>query len=363
MEAKSKKEELKKLQGEYYAIIEKDKPNLSSSSIQQYSRSLKKLYDIMVKNPDYNSTKLDFLKNRENVKKAIENYSASTIRNYYTAIITILDTETNRDKATIRHYEDIVKSFNTQYKDDNMNKEISEKQKPNFIKPEEVLELISRLQTAYSETDDEQKRNNLEMGILAYKILYHHPIRNELATLQTIPLKEYKKLTQEQKEKNNYLVVGTKRLFMARYGFKTDKKKEYLNIQINIEDKGLKRDIFRYIKKLTNNEVFPLLSKKQEKKWDIKSQKGYEELNEEEKEQQQKLNKIERDNYKKNALSTLLITLSKKYINKKLSTTILAKILLSHKHYDTIKSLEKDAKSRGHSVATQSLVYIKKPIE
>jgi hypothetical protein len=342
MEAKSKKELLKQLQGEYYAIIEKDKPNLSSSSIQQYSRSLKKLYDIMVKNPDYNSTKLDFLKNRENVKKAIENYSPSTIRNYYTAIITILDTETNRDKATIRHYENIVKSFNTQYKDDNMNKEISEKQKPNFIKPEEVLELISRLQTAYSETDDEQKRQNLEMGILAYKILYHHPIRNELATLQTIPLKEYKKLTEEEKEKNNYLVVGTKRIFMARYGFKTDKKKEYLNIQINIEDKGLKRDIFRYIKKLTNNEVFPLLSKKQEDK---------------------KMDKTDRDNYKKNALSTLLITLSKKYINKKLSTTILAKILLSHKHYDTVKSLEKDAKSRGHSVATQSLVYIKKPIE
>jgi len=342
MEAKTKKELLNKLQGEYYAIIEKDKSNLSSSSIQQYSRSLKKLYDIMVKNPDYNSTKLDFLKNRENVKEAIKNYSASTIRNYYTAIITILDTETNRDKATIRHYENIVKSFNTQYKDDNMNKEISEKQKPNFVKPEEVLELISRLQTAYSETDDEQKRKNLEMGILAYKILYHHPIRNELATLQTIPLKEYKKLTEEVREKNNYLVVGTKRLFMARYGFKTDKKKEYLNIQINIEDKGLKRDIFRYIKKLTNNEVFPLLSEKQEEK---------------------KMDKTDRDNYKKNALSTLLITLSKKYINKKLSTTILAKILLSHKHYETIKSLEKDAKSRGHSVATQSLVYIKKPIE
>jgi len=362
MEAKTKKELLNKLQGEYYAIIEKDKSNLSSSSIQQYSRSLKKLYDIMVKNPDYNSTKLDFLKNRENVKKAIENYSPSTIRNYYTAIITILDTETNRDKATIRHYENIVKSFNTQYKDDNMNKEISEKQKPNFVKPQEVLELISRLQTAYSETDDEQKRKNLEMGILAYKILYHHPIRNELATLQTIPLKEYKKLTEEVREKNNYLVVGTKRLFMARYGFKTDKKKEYLNFHINIEDKGLKRDIFRYIKKLTNNEVFPLLSKKQEEKWDIKSPEEYKKLNKEQKEQQ-KLDIIERDNYKKNALSTLLITLSKKYINKKLSTTILAKILLSHKHYETIKSLEKDAKSRGHSVATQSLVYIKKPIE
>jgi len=362
MEAKTKKELLNKLQGEYYAIIEKDKSNLSSSSIQQYSRSLKKLYDIMVKNPDYNSTKLDFLKNRENVKKAIENYSPSTIRNYYTAIITILDTETNRDKATIRHYENIVKSFNTQYKDDNMNKEISEKQKPNFVKPQEVLELISRLQTAYSETDDEQKRKNLEMGILAYKILYHHPIRNELATLQTIPLKEYKKLTEEVREKNNYLVVGTKRLFMARYGFKTDKKKEYLNFHINIEDKGLKRDIFRYIKKLQTNEVFPLLSKKQEEKWDIKSPEEYKKLNKEQKEQQ-KLDIIERDNYKKNALSTLLITLSKKYINKKLSTTILAKILLSHKHYETIKSLEKDAKSRGHSVATQSLVYIKKPIE
>ena len=342
MEVKSHKEQLKQLQSEYYAIIEKDKPNLSSSSIEQYSRSLKKLYEIMVKNPDYNFIKLDFLKNRKNVKTAIENYSASTIRNYYTAIITILDTETNRDKATIRHYENIVKSFNTQYKDDNMNKEISEKQKPNFVKPEEVLELISRLQTAYSETDDKDKRQKLEMGIIAYKILYHHPIRNELATLQTIPLKEYKKLTEKEREKNNYLVIGTKRLFMARYGFKTDKKKEYLNIQINIEDKGLKRDILRYVKKLPNNEVFPLLSEKQEEK---------------------KMDKTDRDNYKKNALSTLLITLSKKYINKKLSTTILAKILLSHKHYDTVKSLEKDAKSRGHSVATQNLVYIKKPIQ
>ena len=61
----------------------------------------------------------------------------------------------------------------------------------------------------------------------------------------------------------------------------------------------------------------------------------------------------------RNALSQLLIKYSKRYIDKSISTTMLRKIVLSHKFADVNKEKEEMAKITGHSISTMDKVYIK----
>jgi len=62
----------------------------------------------------------------------------------------------------------------------------------------------------------------------------------------------------------------------------------------------------------------------------------------------------------RNQLSQLLIKYSKRYLDgKSISTTILRKIVLSHKFGDLKKEQEEMSKITGHSVETMNNVYIK----
>ena len=61
----------------------------------------------------------------------------------------------------------------------------------------------------------------------------------------------------------------------------------------------------------------------------------------------------------RNQISQLLIKYSKKYIGKSVSTTMLRKIVLSHKFGDMVKEQQAMSEVTGHSVETMNKVYIK----
>ena len=61
----------------------------------------------------------------------------------------------------------------------------------------------------------------------------------------------------------------------------------------------------------------------------------------------------------KNGLTQLLTKYSMKYMNKKISTTMLRKSYMSSKYSDMKKEMEKDAKILGHSVSVGQSVYTK----
>jgi len=295
-----------------FNLIKNEKPNLKDNSIKQYVRCIGTLYNKIVKD-DEDEDNFDFLKDPVVLAKHLSEYHYTTARNYYTAVITLLETEEPRDKKVIKQYESIVKSTNDEYKKQNETGVISVKQSPNFVSVEKVDELINKL-----------KKNN-DMGFIIFSILKHHHIRNELATLETIKLMDYKRLKPEDKRDKNFMVVGSKKLFISRNGYKTNKK--YGEIVFDITNKPLVKEIRRYIKTLKTNQMFPFPDNK--------------------------------SNDKKQQLSNFMIYLSKKYIGVKISTTLLAKIMLSHKHLVNKVAQEKDAKERGHSLSVENDVYIK----
>jgi len=294
-------------------LIKNEKPNLKANSIKQYVRCIKTLHNKIL-GENVKSDNFDYLKDPDVLKEHLSGYHFTTARNYYTAVITLLETEEPRDKNVIREYTNIVKSTNNEYKEQNKKGFISVKQSDNFVGVDKVDELIRLL-----------REDNIDMGYILFSILKHHHIRNEIATLVKIPLKDYKRLDENDKRDKNYLVVGTRKIFISRNGYKTNKT--YGEIVFDITDKQLERDIRKYIKTLNTDEVFPFPDNK--------------------------------TSDKRQQLSNYMSYLSQKYIGVKISTTLMAKIMLSHKYLENKQAQEKDARERGHSVSVENDIYVK----
>tara|TARA_Y100001963_G_scaffold79085_1_gene109777 strand:- start:154 stop:570 length:417 start_codon:yes stop_codon:yes gene_type:complete len=134
---------------------------------------------------------------------------------------------------------------------------------------------------------------------------------------------DFKKLKDEEKQGNNYLVMGSKKILLVRYDFKTNKKyKEIIN---EIDDKKLEKEIRSYVKTLKSDNVFEYKGEQ------LTSKK----------------------------LTNILLYQSKKLVGVPLSTTMLAKSILSEKYSSNLKAQKEDAKNRGHSVNVQNKVYVK----
>tara|TARA_R110000796_G_scaffold41693_2_gene103084 strand:- start:603 stop:1076 length:474 start_codon:yes stop_codon:yes gene_type:complete len=152
------------------------------------------------------------------------------------------------------------------------------------------------------------------------------PFRNDVAGMTAINQAAYKKLSDQEKKQDNYLVVPSKgNLYFVLNKYKTAKKYEELDLPI--EDKDL-RKILRYYLKMNGMGVL------------FKTSTG------------KALTRIE--------LSKVLLKYSQKYMGKSISTTLLRKIYLSSKYGNMKEELEKDNKVMGHSKQVALDTYVKK---
>ena len=300
--------------GQLTAIIKKQKPYLKDTSIAQYKRAIHKLHHLI--NGEKSEIKnFNFIENSEKVNEVLQQFHYTTRRNYYSAIITLLQAEDTPNKELIREYSDIVKEANTKYEEEQLSGKVSEKQKDSLLIKEDyhkIEEFINKV-----------KEDNNEMLYILLRLITTYQIRNEIATLKLIKLMPFKKLKKEDKEGKNYLVMGSKKILIVRYDFKTNKK--YKEITIEVNDKKLSKEIRSYVKTLKNDNVFEY--------------------------------KGEQLTPKK--LTNILLYQSKRLVEVPLSTTMLAKSILSEKYGDKNEEQKKDAKNRGHSVNVQNKVYIK----
>lgn len=128
--------------------------------------------------------------------------------------------------------------------------------------------------------------------------------------LKTINQAAYKKLSDQEKKEDNYLVVPSKgNLYFVLNKYKTAKKYEELDLPI--EDKDL-RKILRYYLKMNGMGVL------------FKTSTG------------KPLTRIE--------LSKVLLKYSQKYMGKSISTTLLRKIYLSSKYGNMKEELRRTIK-------------------
>jgi hypothetical protein len=308
--------------------ISNSRPNLKTNTVKQYVNNLNKLKKL------FDSEDYDFLKEPDELMDKISELHYLSQRNMLNAIIVLLMALNHDEK-----YDDLLEKYgklrdemNDKYSDEQKSGIISDKQSKNFATTEEVFEMINKmaedLKPIKKKTKDNitKKEMQLLQAYTLFNIYARMPFRNDVAGMIAINQAAYKKLSDEEKKENNYLVVPSKgQIYFVLNKYKTSKKYEELDLPI--EDPNL-RKILRYYLKMNGMGIL------------FKTSTG------------KPLTRIE--------LSKVLLKFSKAYMGKSISTTLLRKIYLSSKYGNMKEELEKDNKVMGHSKQVALDTYVKK---
>ncbi len=308
--------------------ISKSRPNLKPNTVKQYVVNLKKLKKI------YDTDNYDFLKKPEDVMNKLSDLHYLSQRNILNAVVVLLMALNDKEKYDdlLEEYGKLRDELNDKYSEEQKSGVISEKQSKNFSTIEEVYEMINKMADELKPLKKKSKDNisKKEMQLLQaytlFNIYARMPFRNDVAGMEAINQAQYKKLSDQEKKENNYLVIPSKgKIYFVLNKYKTAKKYEELDLPI--EDPNL-RKILRYYLKMNGMGVL------------FKTSTG------------KPLTRIE--------LSKVLLKYSEKYMKKKISTTLLRKIYLSSKYGNMKEELEKDNKVMGHSKQVALDTYVKK---
>ncbi len=302
-------------------VIQKARPNLRPASITQYEANLRKVRRL------FGADSYDFLKSPAKVEDKIKDLHFTTRRNILNAIIVFLLAidKDNKMEKLISEYSEVRDQLNQKYIDDNKSGVISEKQKVNFAKMDEIDDMVERLRLEVNalKKKDRMTQNDISRlrAYVIFSMLKRLPTRNDMSGMKLINQTMYKKLTQEEKEANNFLVDQKTKMKFVYNVYKTSKK--YGENVIEVPD-DLKPILRMYIKTMgiKNGDVMFAMTR--------------------------------------NAISQLLTKQSQRLIGKKISSTMMRKIYLSDKYSEVNDEKEKDAKIMGHDVKTANLVYTKK---
>ena len=297
--------------------IKKLRPNLKTNTIKQYEAQLRKLQKL------FDTDSYDFLDDPKKVEEKISHLHYTSRRNVYNAVIILL-MAIDKDEKLIETYGEMRDKLNKQYQDDQASGKISEKQKDNFVDIDEIYKMLGQMEKDIKPLKKKETLNQNERQLIkAYTIfssLVRIPVRNDLAGLIFISKTTYNKLTDKEKEENNYLVQLKNNLQYIFNEYKTAKKYKENVIDIPKDLQKILRMYMRFYDYKVGDVIFPL---------------------------------------SKNGLTQLLTKYSMKYMNKKISSTMIRKSYLSSKYSDMKKEMEKDSKIMGHSVGTAQKVYVK----
>ncbi len=311
--------------------IQKSRPNVKQNTVKQYEVNLKKLQKI------YDTNNYDFLNDPDDVMDKIKDLHYLSQRNILNAIVVLLMALNHDGKydELLTTYGESRDELNDKYSDEQKSGVISDKQSKNFTTTEEIFKMINDMNEDLkplkkkSKDDLTKKEKQLLQAYTLFNIYSRMPMRNDVAGMTAINQAAYKKLSEDEKKENNYLVVPSKgQIYFVLNQYKTSKK--YKELDLPIEDPNL-RKILRYYLKMNGTEMGGVL---------FKTSTG------------KPLTRTE--------LSKVLLKYSKKYIDKSISTTLLRKIYLSSKYGNMKEELEKDNKVMGHSKAVALDTYVKK---
>ncbi len=307
-------------QEEIHDAIHKARPNLKEISIKQYEGQLKKLKTL------FETDNYDFLSKPKEVESKLEGLHYTSVRNTYNAIIVLLlalNKEENNDKL-IKEYTELRDTLNSKYEEEQKSGVISDKQKSNFASMEEINKLLTELKSQVNSLKKKNTFTQKDISIIRSWILFNMliriPTRNDASNMLYITQRDYKKLSDKDKEEHNYLVNERNNMKFIYNVYKTSKKYGENIIPVPADLKPMLRTYLKLMDYNTGDNIFPL---------------------------------------SRNAISQLLSKTSKRLLNKSISSTMIRKIYLSDKYSNVKEEMEKDAKIMGHSKETAAKVYTK----
>ena len=297
---------------DYYKVIKEARPTLKEHTVKSYVGVLKRVdKDI----PEwYNMSGEDIVKSIN--KLPLKDVSK---RNKLTAMLVVLGAQEDSKFATrLNIVRKAVFDKNSTYQSKNTvenNHLASENQQNNIVSYNDLVKYVESL------TDDLTTQQKHMVYVILSSLL-STPVRNDLAGMKYIGKREYNKI--DPKEPQNYLLDERGKLSYIYYQDDSTTKTRPKHKQ------EIPRDLARKIKAYI-------------RAWDIK--KG------------DVLYPISKNN-----LSQVLTKTSRSKLNKSVSTTLIRKIVASHRFQgikNSVIAQQKLAENMGHSVATQNAVYNK----
>ena len=226
-----------------------EKRKLRPSSLNAYASNMNKLHKLMF---DKEITGLDFLKNKKKVMETIEEKKLSTRKTYLAAIVVTL-MAFDKDEDLIKYYRDEMEDLAKQFNADMEEQKKSETQDKNWVSLAALRKVMRKYRNELNEKGifkkDADDLTNKEFDLLQkwivsslYILDENPPLRNDYI-METIPNKDYDKLTEDQKREKNYLVIKSRNNKMfslgeyktsGKYGTKTIPVGKKLNSALNI---------------------------------------------------------------------------------------------------------------------------------
>jgi integrase len=280
--------------------LKKLRPNVKDSSLNNYVVSLKKIHNsmfgiIQIKN-------FEFLNNYMKVEKSFSNLSPLTQRNYLNSVIVAYDLVKDKNQVILDHYTKLRDDYNQSYIDFVSKNERSTKQKLNWIEYSELVKI-----------KDSFKKKNLEFYSLM-SLYLTVPLRNDVANMLIVGKRELNRIKKdaEQFKKYNYFVKGRLDSYLILCNYKTEGTYGCKKIDLNPE---LSKIMMRWVKKSGNTYLYE---------------------------------NIHGDSLTTNEITRMFNTIFKP---KRVSTTMLRHIVLSHKFAADLSDRKELALKMGHSVS------------
>ena len=236
----------------------KEKRKIKESSLKSYIFNINKLHKLMF---DKKVENLDFLENKDKVMKTLENKKLSTRKSYLASIVVSL-MAMNEDDELIKYYRDEMEELAKKFNDEMSTQRKSETQNENWVSLDKLKKVMRKYRNELVEKKIFHKEpdslNNKEFDLLQKYVvasLYviddsNPPLRNNYS-MKIIKEKDYEKLSEEDKKKENYLINKSRntKIFSlgdyktsGKYGIKLIDIGKKLNSVLNIWLKFNKSD-------------------------------------------------------------------------------------------------------------------------
>jgi len=213
-----------------------EKRNIKANSLKAYTISIKKLHNAIFDNDNdvLNIKNLDFLKDEKKVLDAIKDLKPNTQKNYLSSIIVSLDAvDDKKYEKELKEYRDVLDSLNKEYYKQLDKNEKTEDQNKNWVSMKALKRVMNSYKADLIDRDvfKKDKLSKRQLDILQKWVvanLYLHddnpPIRLDYGSMKMLKESEYKNLSEEELESNNYLVVKSRTNKLFHFGTYKSKK-------------------------------------------------------------------------------------------------------------------------------------------
>ncbi len=220
----------------------KKQRNIKDITLNNYKRNLKKMFEDLEGDKDFTPK---FLNNFDKVKKYLETLKPSVRKMRIALILVILRLDEDKNEDLIEKYSNYLMEEKTKYDKMISENKKSQKQGENWVEYKKLVKVFNRyvrdVREARLHKPDKKvlspaEKKLLNKYLVAGLYILHPAVRLDYAGMKVVSKKEYEKLSQDDLDNNNYLVIqgrNNKKFHFGKNNYKTGRKYGNKKIEVN----------------------------------------------------------------------------------------------------------------------------------